>query len=205
MDSYRSFRAEISIMQDKLALSGSMYSGKSCGSSTRGLLSQESSQTPRSSWHTSTLDCIVDSVLPSLSNPLVVMVQPSQDRNSNHPASFVRSVSRCSRGFGDLLLNPLMRSCLIEVHHIRFEHALELPLLQDQQVVQAFLPYTPQKAFADSVGSWRVNRRFEQLDATDRRHSAETGSKFAVVITNQVLRHLAIRSRFPELLRRPGL
>src|SRR5215469_607727 len=98
-----------------------------------------------------------------------------------------------------------MRPCLVKVRHIGLEHALELPLLQDQQVVQAFLPYTSQKAFADGVGSWRVNRRFEQLDATGRRHSAETGSKCAVVITNQVLRHLAIRSRFPELLRHPGL
>ena len=81
-----------------------------------------------------------------------------------------------------------MRPCLVKVRHIRLEYALELPLLQDQQVVQALLPYTPQKAFADGVGSWRVNRRFEQLEATGRRHSAETGSKLAVVITNQVLR-----------------
>ncbi len=81
-------------MQDKLALSGSMYSGKPCGSSTRGLLTQEASQTTRSSWHTSNLDRMVDSVLPSLGNLLVVMVQASQDRNSNHPASFVRSGSR---------------------------------------------------------------------------------------------------------------
>ena len=98
-----------------------------------------------------------------------------------------------------------MRPCLVKVRHIRLEHALELPLLQDQQVVQAFLPYTPQKAFADGVGAFRVNRRFEQLDATGRRHSAETGSILAVVITDQILGCLPIRRRFPELLRHPGI
>src|SRR5260370_7269802 len=140
MGSSRSFRAEISIMEDKLALSGRMYLGKPCGSSTRGLLSQESSQTTRSSWHTSTLDCIVDSVLPSLGNLLVVMGQPSQDRNSNHPASFVRSVSRSSRGFGDLLLDPLMRSCRIEVHNIPFQDTLYLHLLNHTPTFQPSSP-----------------------------------------------------------------
>jgi hypothetical protein len=42
-----------------------------------------------------------------------------------------------------VLLDPLMRSCLIEVHPIRFEDTLELSLMKDQQVVQAFLPHTP--------------------------------------------------------------
>ena len=32
-----------------------------------------------------------------------------------------------------------MGSCLVEVHHIRIEDALELPLMKDQQMVQAFL------------------------------------------------------------------
>ena len=36
-----------------------------------------------------------------------------------------------------------MRSCLVEVRYIRIEDALELPLMKDQQVVEAFLPNTP--------------------------------------------------------------
>ena len=55
--------------------------------------------------------------------------------------------------FWDLLRNPLMRSCLVEVGHIRIEHTLELPLMQEQQVVEAFLPHTPHEAFADGVGA----------------------------------------------------
>ena len=80
-----------------------------------------------------------------------------------------------------------MRSCPIEVCHILIEHALELLLLQDEQVVQAFLPYTPHELLTDGIRSWGMNRRFEKLDATGRRYSEETGSKLAVVITNQVV------------------
>ena|SRR6266849_385834 len=57
-------------------------------------VSQGSSQTTVPSWHTSTLSWIVDSAFPSLGNLLVVMVQPTQDRNRNHPGSFVLSGTR---------------------------------------------------------------------------------------------------------------
>src|SRR2546430_15848618 len=50
-----------------------------------------------------------------------------------------------------------------------------------------------------------MNRRFEQLDATGLRHSAETGSKLAIVITDQILGYLPIRRRFSQLLGHPGI
>src|SRR5215813_3450480 len=98
-----------------------------------------------------------------------------------------------------------MRSCLIEIRGVRMEHTLELPLLNNQQMVEAFLPHTAQEALADGVGSWCMNRRLEQLDATGRRHSAETGSKLAVVITYQILWCLPIRGGFSKLLGHPGI
>ena len=52
-----------------------------------------------------------------------------------------------------MLLEALMGSCLVEVGHIGIEHAMELPLMQNQQVVQTFLPYAPQEALADRIGS----------------------------------------------------
>lgn len=92
--SSRCSREEVSIMQEKLALSGRMYSGKPCGCRAIDLLSQESSQTTMTSWHTSTLYWMVDSVLSSLGTLLVVMVQTGQYGNSKHPGSFVRSGMR---------------------------------------------------------------------------------------------------------------
>jgi hypothetical protein len=52
---------------------------------------------------------------------------------------------------------------------------------------------------------WCINRRFEQLNATDLRHSAESGSKLAIVITDQILGCLPIRRRFSQLLGHPGI
>ncbi len=98
-----------------------------------------------------------------------------------------------------------MRSCLVEVGHIRIEHALELLLLKDQQVVQTFLSDTPQETLTNGIGSWRMNRRLENLDATCPRHPNKAGPKFAVVITDQVLRGLSIRSGFSQVLRHPGI
>ena len=85
-----------------------------------------------------------------------------------------------------------MRSSLVEVSDIAIEHALELLLAEDQQVVQAFLPDAPQIEFADGIGLWHVNRRLEKFDATGHRHSPETGTKLAVVIIDQILGYLPI-------------
>ena len=72
-------------------------------------------------------------------------------------------------------------------------------------MVKAFLPHTPHKAFADGVRAWRVIRRFENLNGTRYRHPSEAGPKFAIIITNQILRCLPIRRGFSKLLRNPGI
>ena len=98
--------------------------------------------------------------------------------------------------FWKLLPDPLMRSCQVEVGHIPIENPVELLLVEDQQVVKAFLSHTPQEAFADRIGSWGVRRCFEYLNSTRCRHTSETGPKFAIVITNEVLGCLPIRRGF---------
>ena len=98
-----------------------------------------------------------------------------------------------------------MGSCLVEVDHIRVEHALELLLMQNQQVVQAFLPHAPQKTLADGIGSWGMNRRFEDLDRARFRHTSKARPKLPVVITNEILGCLSIGRGFSQLLRHPGI
>jgi hypothetical protein len=135
---------------------------------------------------------------PASGCPAVVMVQPTHDRKSDHFAPCILRGRNRSVPFRNLLRHPLMRSCLVEVQHIRIEHALELPLLQDQQMVQAFLPHTSHEALTDGIGSWCVIRRLEHLNGTCGRYTSEAGPKFAIVITNQVLRSLPIRGGFSE-------
>src|SRR5712692_9182696 len=97
-----------------------------------------------------------------------------------------RGMRRAVR-FRNLLMDPLMRSSMVEVCHILIEHALELPLVKDR------------------IGSWRMIRRFENLNRTCCRHASKARPKFAIVITNQILRRLPIRGSFSEVLREPGI
>ncbi len=102
-------------------------------------------------------------------------------------------------------MNTLMGSGPIEVRTIPIEHALELLLVKDQQVVKAFVSYTPQEAFADRIGSGSVKRCVKNLNRTRGRHPGETGPKFAIVIADQILRCLPIRRGFSQLLGYPGI
>jgi hypothetical protein len=65
-----------------------------------------------------------------------------------------------------------------------------LLLVEDQEMVQAFLSHTPQEAFADRIGLWRVIGRFEHLNRTRFRHASKARPKFAIVIANQIHRYL---------------
>src|SRR5215470_6280738 len=107
--------------------------------------------------------------------------------------------------FRNLLRNPLMRSCLVEVGHVGIEDALELLLLQDQQVIETLAPHTTQKAFTDRIGSGRVIRGLEKLDATGPRHPGKVWPKLVVVITYQILWCLPIGGCFSQVLRHPGI
>ena len=51
-----------------------------------------------------------------------------------------------------LLLNTLMWSILIEIDHIGFEETMELLLMEDQEVIQAFSPH----ASGENVHRWHL-------------------------------------------------
>src|SRR5260370_1097812 len=133
------------------------------------------------------------------------MVQPTHNRKSDHLVPCILSGRNRSALFRDLLPNPLMRPCLVEVHHIRIEHAARV----------ASHEKTADGRDIVAVHSWRSARRshwlgepdtgLEQLDATGRCHPEEIGSKLAIIITYQILGSLPIGSRFPELLGHPGI
>jgi hypothetical protein len=148
---------------------------------------------------------IAEHIFSQLGYPLVVMVKPSQDRNCHHLVPCMLRGTRKSMRLRNLLLNPLMRSCPVEVGHIDIEHTLELLLMKDQQVVEAFLSHTSQEAFADRIRSGSMIGRVEYLYSTRCRYTSETGPKFAIVITHQIFRCLPIGSGFAQLLRHPGI
>ena len=134
---------------------------------------------------------------PASGCPVIIMVQSSHDRTSNYLLACILRGRNRPEPFRYLLRNPLMWACLVEVPHIRIQNALELLLLQNQQVVQAFLSHTPQEALADRIGAWRMIRRFQYLDAAGCGHARETGSELGITITDEILRPSSISSRLP--------
>ena len=59
-----------------------------------------------------------------------------------------------------------MWSILIEVDHIGFEQTIELLLMDDQEVIQAFSPHAPQKTFTDGICLGGTVRRSKDFDAS---------------------------------------
>jgi hypothetical protein len=52
--------------------------------------------------------------------------------------------------------------------------------------------------FTEGIGAFGMNRRFEQLDAAGFHHTSKTGSKLAVVISNQIRGRLPVRGSFSQ-------
>jgi hypothetical protein len=62
---------------------------------------------------------------PVSGSPVIVMVQPTHDRKSNHLVACILSGRNQLAPFRYLLPNPLMRQCLVEVSHIRIKSLSE--------------------------------------------------------------------------------
>jgi hypothetical protein len=83
-----------------------------------------------------------------------------------------------------------MRSGSVEIVHIRVEHAVELFLMQDEQMIKALTSHTAQEPLTVGIGSRGVIRGLEKLDMTCSSQPRETHSKLAIVITDEVFRTL---------------
>ena len=104
-----------------------------------------------------------------------------------------------------MLLDALMRPCSVEVVHIGVEHALELLLMQDEQMIEALTPYTAEEALTDGIRARGVIWRFEHLNVTRIGNPSEAHTKLAVVITDEVLRPHTKGGGFPKLLCSPSV
>jgi hypothetical protein len=95
---------------------------------------------------------------------------------------------------------------LIVVHNICLEETVELFLLQDQEMIQAFSPDASQKALADGICSRRPVRRSKHFDTTCCCHSCKMLPEFAISIPDQICCWgLPVRCGLPQLLRNPGI
>ena len=98
-----------------------------------------------------------------------------------------------------------MGSSLIKVENICIEEAMELLLLENEEVIQAFSSHAPQKTLTDCIGLRGSIRRSKHLDATGGCHSGKIRPEFLVIIPDEVCRRLSIRSRLSQLLCDPNV
>src|SRR6266446_2655967 len=92
-----------------------------------------------------------------------------------------------------------------KIRDVGTQDTVQLLLMEDQHLVQTFSSHTAQKAFTDGIGSWRMIGRFEYLHVARCCNSGEAGPKLAIVIANEILRRLSIRSRLAQLLCGPNV
>jgi hypothetical protein len=98
-----------------------------------------------------------------------------------------------------------MWSSLIEIENIPIEKTVELLLLEDEKMIQAFSSHASQEAFTDGIRLWSPVWRSKYLDATCCCHACKIRPEFAIIIPDQIFGRLPIRSCLPQLLRHPGI
>jgi hypothetical protein len=96
-----------------------------------------------------------------------------------------------------------MRPSLVEVLGRGLEYAVELLLMQDEQLIETLTAHTSQKPFTDGIRARGFLRCCEHLDVTRLRHTGEDHPKLAIVLTDEVLRSCAKSGGFPQRYVRP--
>jgi hypothetical protein len=86
----------------------------------------------------------------------------------------------------------------IEVLNVGGQYAVELLLMQDEHVIKALATHTAKEPLTDGIRSRGVIRCSENLDVTCFRNPREAHPKLAIIITDEVLRPLAIGGGFPQ-------
>ena len=69
---------------------------------------------------------------------------------------------------------------------------MELLLLENEEVIQAFSPHTTQKTFANGIRLRSLIRGSKHLDATGYCYSCKMLPEFPIIIANQVFGCLPI-------------
>ncbi len=79
--------------------------------------------------------------------------------------------------FWNPLIDALMRPRAIEIRRVLLEDTSQVRFVHEQNVIEAFTPHTPQKAFTDRVRSWSPDRCPQHLNPAACRHRGEVWTK----------------------------
>jgi hypothetical protein len=77
-----------------------------------------------------------------------------------------------------------MGAGLVEREHILFQEAMEVLLMPDQEVIQAFASHAQEQAFADSIGLWSSVGYPKPLDPTCCCHTRKIRAECVNLLTS---------------------
>ena len=97
-------------------------------------------------------------------------------------------VAGAHRGHRRPLAEALVRACGVEVADVLGDHAVQMPVVEHQDMVEALATQRAEKAFADGVHVGRAHRRADYPDAGSNGQRIEGNPKLVVSVANQQLR-----------------
>src|ERR1019366_5932322 len=130
----------------------------------------------------------------------VIMMETADDRERDDVA-----LGGALRGDRGLLAESLVRARGVVVADVLTDDALEVPVIEHQDEVEAFATQRAEKALADGVHVGRVHRHADHPDARGAGERIEAGAELIVAIANQKPWRRTKRRRVAKLLRHPRL
>jgi len=115
------------------------------------------------------------------------VVQSIEDGNGDEPSS-PRPGRRGNGPPWNPLPNPLVWPRLVEIPDVFLDHAMKLPVPDNQQVIEAFSPHAPQEPFADRVGRWSAVGGLEDFNGACLSDSCGIVAVLAVPVADQETR-----------------
>ena len=130
------------------------------------------------------------------------MVQTAEPWHRNHPAIWARisnglASSRC------LFLQPEMRSVIMVVANVLVHETLEMPLVEDNHVIQQVSPTVADEAFCYSVLPRAAEAGPFWLDPKALDGADDLNVEVAPAIEYQILRGGVVREGLAQLMRDP--
>jgi hypothetical protein len=131
-------------------------------------------------------------------------MEPTEDGPCDDLAGGRRVIRRAFNGFGNPLVDALLRTRDVEVRIDILPQAFaEVVLTQDNDVGQALSPDGAEKAFADRIQVRRFRRDLHRLYPSRLDGGVELGTKLRVVVPDDEPRPLSPGSRLADLLGGP--
>jgi len=131
------------------------------------------------------------------------VVETTHDRQGDDGLAALGHIWLPLRYARNCLVDSLLWTGMIDVVHVLLKDALEMTVVDDEDMVYTLPTNTPQEALADGIGPRRTDRSPEDLNPARCHDASQQGTVCAVSVSDQVARPSSERRGFSQLLRNP--